>query len=211
MRSVVDHAEQLPLHRGFLKGLLSSWTLPQWDRETGWICRSRPERWNNVPTGQLGDRSIVTVVANTPTPRYERIQNHASRYIIPHAPLGQATTIMAIFCNMIQISTCRAAIGVAFWGSWKRPSLLLKYSPAAAEPQSTIPMKSGFLARLLIKNGKMSEAVTLRNVESACHRKPARCSEGQVIQDCPQRIVEGMLESSYSPTKGTIGIPDLSA
>lgn len=201
MRSVVDHAEQLPLHHGFLKGLLSSWTLPQWDRETGWICRSRPERWNNAPTGELGDRSIVTVVANTPTPRYERIQNHASRYIIPHAPLGQATTIVAIFCNMMQISTCRAAIGVASSGSWKRPSLLLKYSPAAAEPQSTIPMKSGFLARLLIKNGKMR----------ACHRKPARFSEGHVIQDCPQRIVEGMLESSYSPTKGTIGIPDLSA
>lgn len=72
-------------------------------------------------------------------------------------------------------------------------------------------MKSGFLARLLIKHGKMSEAVTLRNVENACHRKPARFSEGHVIQDCPQRIVEGMLESSYSPTKGTIGIPDLSA
>lgn len=211
MRSVVDHTEQLPLHHGFLKGLLSSWTLPQWDRETGWICRSRPERWNNAPTGQLGDRSIVTVVANTPTPRYERIQNHASRYIIPHAPLGQATTIVAIFCNMIQISTCRAAIGVASSGSWKRPSLLLNYSPAAAEPQSTIPVESGFLARVLNRNGKMSEAVTLRNVESACHRKPARCSEGQVIQDCPQRIVEGMLESSDSPTKGTIGIPDLSA
>lgn len=211
MRSVVDHAEQIPLHHGFLKGLLSSWTLPQWGRETGWICRSRPERWNNAPTGQLGDRSIVTVVANTPTPRYERFQNQASRYIIPHAPLGQATTIVAIFCNMMQISTCRAAIGVASSGSWKRPSLLLKYSPAAAEPQSTVPMKSGFLARLLIKHSKMSEAVTLRNVENACHRKPARFSERHVIQDCPQRIVEGILESSYSPTKGTIGIPDLSA
>lgn len=49
------------------------------DRETGWICRLRLERWKNAPTGQLGDHSIVTVVANTPTPRYERSQNHASR------------------------------------------------------------------------------------------------------------------------------------
>lgn len=211
MRSVVDHAEQLPLHHGFLEGLLSGWTLPQWDRETGWICRSRLERWKNASTGQLGDHSIVTVVANTPTPRYERSQNHASRYIMPHAPLGQATTIVAIFCNMMQISTCRAATGVASSGSWKRLPLLLKYSPATAEPQITIPVESGFLARVLNRNGKMSEAVTLRNVESACHRKPAGCSEGQVIQDCPQRIVEGMLESSYSSTKGTIGIPDLSA
>lgn len=161
-----------------------------------------------------GSWAIVPSLLWLPTHQHqdmERIQNHASRYIIPHAPLGQATTIVAIFCNMIQISTCRAAIGVASSGSWKRPSLLLKYSPAAAEPQSTIPMKSGFPARLLIKNGKMSEAVTLRNVESAFHRKPARFSEGHVIQDCPQRIVEGMLESSYSPTKGTIGIPDLSS
>lgn len=161
MRGVVDHAEQLPLHHGFLKGLPNGWTSPQWARETGWICCSRPERWKPTPTWQLGDRFIVTVVANTQTSRYERSQHCASRYIMLHAPLGQATTIVAMFCNMMQILARHAAIGVASSGSWKRPSLLLKCSPATAEPRTTITMESRFLARLLMKNGKVSEPVTL--------------------------------------------------